>query len=408
MTTTPSRRTTLIASLALTGLTGLSLPSTASAAAADPWVRAWGTNNVGQIGNATTTDQPTPGDVTGLARSDVRLLSGGGGNPADTEFAVALLNDGTVKSWGANASGQLGNGTLTQQHVPTTVAGLSGVSVVDAGQNHALAVRKGRVYAWGSNSKGQLGNGVTDTDDKNPSKTPALVQALDEVKDVEAGCYFSVALRQDGTVWTWGSGSYGRLGTGPSPEDPIHNTSRDTPQQVEGLTDIVDISAGCTHALALTADGRVKSWGGGGSGQLGNDTKTQATSPVDVKLLSGVTTISAGPFHDFAILQDGTIKGWGYNKFGQLGDGTTTDRTTPVPIDALKGTKSIVGGEDYTIAAQPDGSVLALGNNDRFQLGDGTTTPTPDRGHKPVTVLPPGSDITRVATLANGKTAYAY
>ncbi|MGA4837445.1 RCC1 domain-containing protein [Streptomyces sp. G45] len=392
MTTTRVLSTTLLASLTLTGL---ALPS--ASAATDPWVRPWGTNAVGQLGNATTIPQTTPGDVVGLARADVRTLSGGGDDK--TAFAVALLADGTVKSWGANATGQLGNGTTTNQPVPGTVAVLSGISAVDAGLDHGLAVRKGRVYAWGGNAKGQLGNGVTD--EKNPAKVPVLVQALDEVKDVGAGCSFSAALRQDGTVWTWGDGTNGRLGLGGT-------DARNTPQQIKDLTDIAAISVGCSHVLALTVDGKVKSWGEGKNGQLGNDTTADSPSPVDVKLLSGVTQISAGPFHDFAILKDGTVKGWGWNKFGQLGDGTTTDRTTPVPIDTLKGTKSIIGGADFTVAAQPDGSVLTLGNNDASQLGDGTTTATTARDNKPVIALPSGSGITRVATLANGKSAYAY
>jgi alpha-tubulin suppressor-like RCC1 family protein len=399
MTTHRPSRTTLLASLPLGILAALAVPGSASAAATDPWVRTWGTNTVGQLGNATVLNQPTPADVVGIARTDVRALSGGGDD--SNAFAIALLSDGTVKSWGANASGQLGNGTTTGQSVPTNVAGLSGISAVDAGSDHVLAVRKGRVYAWGSNAKGQLGNGVTEDDKTGMKKIPVLVQALDEVKDVGAGCHFSVALRKDGTVWAWGDGTNGRLGTG-------NTDSRNTPQQIADLTDIDAISVGCSHVLALTSDGKVKSWGEGKNGQLGNDTKTDSPTPADVKLLSGVTKISAGPYHDFAILEDGTVKGWGWNKFGQLGDGTTIDRTTPVPIDKLKGTKSIIGGSDFTIAAQPDGSVLTLGNNDAFQLGDGTTIATTARDHTPVTALPNGSGITRVATLTNGKAAYAY
>ncbi|MEV4950048.1 chromosome condensation regulator RCC1 [Streptomyces sp. NPDC053755] len=401
---TPHRRlsTTLLASLSLTAL---AVPA-ASAAATDPWVRTWGANAVGQLGNATTTSQPTPGDVTGLARTDVRKLSGGGDD--DTGFAVALLSDGTVKSWGANAGGQLGNGTTTDQSVPTTVAGLSGISAADAGSDHALAVRKGRVHAWGSNAKGQLGNGLTEDGEKGMKKTPVLVQALDDVKEVGAGCQFSVALRQDGTVWTWGDGTMGRLGTGPSKDDETANESRNTPQEIQDLTDVTDISVGCSHVLALTVDGTVKAWGEGTDGMLGNDAVDHALAPVDVKLLKGVKTISAGTHNSFAILHEGDVKAWGKNDAGQLGDGTTTNRTTPVPIDKLKGTKSIVGGADFTLAAQPDGSVLTLGNNDAYQLGDGTNTPTTARDHTPVKALPAGSGITRVAVTTSGKSAYAY
>ncbi|MGA5198751.1 RCC1 domain-containing protein [Streptomyces exfoliatus] len=403
MTTHRVVSTTLLASLSLTALAA----PAASAAATDPWVRTWGANAVGQLGNATTTTQPTPGDVTGLARTDVRKLSGGGDDK--NAFALALLADGTVKSWGANASGQLGNGTTTNQSVPTTVAGLSGISAADAGSDHGLAVRKGRVHAWGSNAKGQLGNGLTEDDKTGMKKTPVVVQALDEVKDVGAGCQFSVALRQDGTVWTWGDGSKGRLGTGPGKDDETANDSRNTPQQIKDLTDIAAISVGCSHVLALTVDGNVKAWGEGTNGMLGNDAVANALAPVDVKLLKGVKSVSAGTYNSFAILNEGEVKAWGKNDFGQLGDGTTTSRTTPVPIDKLKGTKSIIGGVDFTLAAQPDGSVLTLGNNDAFQLGDGTNTATTaTTDHAPATALPSNSGITRVAVTTSGKSAYAY
>ncbi|MFF2235778.1 RCC1 domain-containing protein [Streptomyces anulatus] len=384
--------TALLTALSLTAASAV--PATASAAT-DPWVRPWGANAAGQLGNGTTIAQPTPGSILNVARTDLRKLAAG----AQTNgFVIALLTDGTVKSWGSNTEGQLGNGTTTAQPVPTSVAGLSGVSAIGAGTNHALAVRKGRVHAWGSNAKGQLGNGVTD--EKNPATTPVQVQSLDDVKDVGAGCEFSTALRNDGTVWTWGQGANGRLGSGDTAD-------LNTPQQVEGLTDIDAISVGCAHVLALTVDGTVKAWGAGSNGQLGNNAKNDSAKPVDVRLLDKVTSVSAAAYHNFAILEDGTVKGWGWNDHGQLGDGTITDRTTPVPIDSLKGTRSISGGRDHTLAAQPDGSVLTLGNNDTYQLGNGTTTPTM-ASNKPVTALPPGSGITRVASAVNGRSAFAY
>ncbi|MEU4105023.1 hypothetical protein AB0F16_31375 [Streptomyces tanashiensis] len=153
-----SRSTLLLTTL--TAVTALAAPClSAHAAGTDPWVRAWGENAQGQLGNGSVLAQQTPAAVTGITRDDVRELSGGGGGAAAAAnpFAVALLKDGTVKSWGNNATGQLGNGTLTAQSFPATVAGLSGVSEVSAGLNHVLAVKGGRVLAWGSNASKQLG-----------------------------------------------------------------------------------------------------------------------------------------------------------------------------------------------------------------------------------------------------------
>ncbi|MGW1122073.1 RCC1 domain-containing protein [Streptomyces tanashiensis] len=392
-----SRSTLLLTTL--TAVTALAAPClSAHAAGTDPWVRAWGENAQGQLGNGSVLAQQTPAAVTGITRDDVRELSGGGGGAAAAAnpFAVALLKDGTVKSWGNNATGQLGNGTLTAQSFPATVAGLSGVSEVSAGLNHALAVKGGRVLAWGSNASKQLGTGQDTT---NPYKNPIPVQSLDKVKDVGAGCDFSVALRQDGTVWTWGKGDNGRLGTG-------NNTTRETPQKVPDLVDVESVAVGCDHVLALTADGIVKAWGKGAEGQLGNDSTTDSNKPVDVAYLDAVARIFATSASGFAVLDDGSLAGWGKNTDRQLGDGTNANRTTPVVLDTLKGVQSIAGGADFTVAALDDGSVIGWGANAAAQLGDGTTTaPT---GTSTVTALPPGSGITHVTTTMTGKSAFAY
>ncbi|WP_369146896.1 RCC1 domain-containing protein [Streptomyces sp. R44] len=367
--------------------------SPAHAEPRDPWVRAWGLNTAGQLGNGSTLDQQTPSSVPGLARSDVRELAGGGGNNANS-FALALLNDGTVQSWGGNSNGQLGNGTTTSQGFPATVAGLSGVSRVAAGVHFAFAVRGGRVLAWGDNAFGQLGNGLTDS---AATTRPVAVQSLDKVKEVAAGCYHAAALREDGTVWTWGRNTDGQLGIGSA-------TDQNTPKKVPDLVDAVAIAIGCYHTVALTADGTVKAWGRGGYGQLGNDSTTSSQSPVDVQHLDSVARIYSGGYHNFAVLDDGSVRAWGWNAAGQLGDGTTVDRTTPVPAPGLSGVRALAGGWKHTLAVLDDGSVLAWGDNGSGQLGDGTTTASPT----PVLALPQGSGTTRVAASTVWKASYAY
>ncbi|MCX5393603.1 chromosome condensation regulator RCC1 [Streptomyces sp. NBC_00094] len=393
-----SQRITLLA--ALTAATALAAPclSAHAAAGTDPWVRAWGENAQGQLGNGAVLTQQTPTAVTGITRDDVRELSGGGGGvaAAANPFAVALLKDGTVKSWGSNTTGQLGNGTTTAQSFPATVAGLSRVSEVSAGLNHVLAVKGGRVYAWGSNASKQLGTGLDTT---NPHKTPMPVQSLDQVKDVGAGCDFSVALRQDGTVWTWGAFANGRLGTGST-------ANRETPQKVADLEDVEAISVGCDHVLALTADNTIKAWGKNTEGQVGNDSVTEAPRPVDVAYLDAVARIFTTSASSFAVLDDGSLAGWGKNTDRQLGDGTNANRTTPVVLDHLRGVQDIAGGADFTLAALDDGSVIGWGANAVAQLGDGSTTaPT---GTGTTVALPPGSGITHVTTTKTGKSGFAY
>ncbi|MEX0171824.1 RCC1 domain-containing protein [Streptomyces sp. LMG1-1-1.1] len=376
-------------------LTFLALAGTpAHAEPRDPWARAWGQNNSGQLGNGSTLDQLTPSSVKGLARNDVRELTSGGWSK-DQVFALALLHDGTVQSWGGNVNGQLGDGTTANRPYPAPVAGLSGVSDIAAGLDFALAVRGGRVLSWGNDTYGQLGDGLPDP--TSPVTRPIAVQSLNKVKEVAAGCQFAAALREDGTVWTWGRNHEGQLGIGST-------TDRNTPQRVPGLDDVVAVRAGCRHVLALTADHQVKAWGRNGGGELGNDSTDQSTSPVDVKHLDDVTSIHAGPYHNFALLGDGTVRAWGENWAGQLGDGTKVKRTTPVPVPGLAGVSSLLGGWGFTLALLDDQSVLSWGENDVGQLGDGTTASS----LSPVVALPPGSGTTRLASATAWKTSYAY
>ncbi|MFF0429189.1 RCC1 domain-containing protein [Streptomyces sp. NPDC004520] len=378
------------ACLALLGLA----VSPAHAEPRDPWVRAWGQNNSGQLGNGSTLDQLTPSAVKGLARSDVAELTSGGWT-TDQVFALALLRDGTVQSWGGNVSGQLGDGTTANRAFPAAVTGLTGVSDIAAGLDFSLALRGGRVLSWGSDALGQLGDGLPDP--STPATRPVSVQGLNRVKEITAGCQYALALREDGTVWTWGRNDEGQLGIGTT-------TARSTPQRVPGLENVVSVKAGCRHALALTADHKVKAWGRGGNGELGNDTTEQSTTPVDVEHLDDVTELFAGPYHNFALLADGSVRAWGGNWAGQLGDGTKVKRTTPVPITGLSGVTRLLGGWGHTLALLDDQSVLAWGENDLGQLGDGTTTPS----LAPVVALPPGSGTTRLASAAAWKTSYAY
>ncbi|MFE5910735.1 RCC1 domain-containing protein [Streptomyces wedmorensis] len=388
-------RAVVAAALTLTALATSAAP--VHAEPRDPWVRTWGLNIGGQLGNGTTLDQTTPGSVAGVARGDVRELSAGGFN-SNLSFALALLNDGTVLSWGGNTSGQLGDGTTTQRGFPATVAGLSGVSSISAaGGPFALAVRGGRVLAWGTNAYGQLGNGLTTPDASGPATRPVAVQSLNRVKDVSGGCEHSVALREDGTVWTWGRNHLGQLGIGT-------RSDRNTPQKVPGLEDVVAVSAGCAHSLALTAEGTVKAWGRNNRGQLGDDSTEDSPVPVDVRHLDGVTKVFVGAYQSYAVLDDGTVRAWGWNGQGQLGDGTTVDRTTPVPVPGLSGVQELAAGWQHALAVLVDQSVLAWGNNSNGQLGNGTTDSSPT----PVTALPPGSGATRVAASVANKSSYAY
>jgi alpha-tubulin suppressor-like RCC1 family protein len=199
---------------------------------------------------------------------------------------VALKSDGTVWTWGDNSSGQLGDGSATSSNIPVQVRGLSGISTgmviaVAAGYDHTVALKNdGTVWAWGNNKNGQLGNG-----NSTPSKTPVQVSGLSTVTAVAAGFSHTVALKSDGTVWTWGNNSKGQLGSGLTNGVPVDSA---TPVQVSGLSGAMDIAAGYEDSVALKAaangDGTVWAWGSNSYGQFGNGLAVDSAVPVQANM----------------------------------------------------------------------------------------------------------------------------
>jgi len=173
-------------------------------------------------------------------------------------------------------------------------------------------------------------------------------------------------LKTDGTVWAWGDNYSGQLGDGTT-------TERRTPVQVSGLTDVIAVTGGEGHGLALRADGTLWAWGDNYSGQLGDGTTTERRTPVQVSGLTDVIAVAAGGYHSLAVKTDGTLWTWGDNWSGQLGDGTTTERITPVQILGLTDVIAIAAGWEHSLALKSDGTVWAWGLNDEGRLGDGTS-----------------------------------
>ncbi len=340
-------------------------------------VKCWGYNFYGQLGNGATlpgVDSLVPVVVTGL--SGVIQISAGG------YHTCALVAGGTVKCWGSNSSGQLGNGLSgVGSLVPVVVTGLSGVIQTAAGGDHSCAlVLSGIVKCWGSNSFGQLGNGATlpGVD----SLVPVVVTGLSGVIQIAAGKNRSCGLVTGGTVKCWGYNFYGGLGNGLSGA----LTDSSVPVVVTGLSGVTQIVAGGDHSCGLVAGGTVKCWGSNSFGQLGNGATlpgVDSSVPVVVTDLSGVIQISAGGDHSCGLLLGGTVKCWGSNSFGQLGNGLSgalTDSSVPVVVSTLSGVTQIAAGGFESCALVTTGAVLMLtvvvkcwGYNLYGQLGNGSS-----------------------------------
>ncbi|MBI5016473.1 MAG: PKD domain-containing protein [Deltaproteobacteria bacterium] len=257
-----------------------------------------------------------------------------------------------------------------------------------AGSDHSLAVRDdGTAWSWGSSSDGQLGN---ETD----GLVAAQVLGLSRVATVAAGGGFSLALTADGHVWAWGTNTRGQLGVGSS------EPSKSAPVEIPGLADAVALAAGAGHALALGSDRMLRAWGDNSAGQLGSDAPASSSSPLPVGTAGNIVTLAAGRLHSVAVDADGLLYTWGANDKGQLGDGTTTARAAPLPVQGVVGVVAVAAGDAHTLALKRDGTVWAWGDNSTGALGDGSTE---DR------VLPVQvSDVAGVvAVAASGRQSYA-
>jgi len=325
-------------------------------------VKCWGSDVQGQLGGGMPAGggSSTPVDVAGV--------TGATGLASGAAHSCALMAGGTVKCWGWNFWGQLGDGIgLISYSTPVDVVGVTDATAISAGPGHTCAVvTGGAVKCWGWNNYGQLGDGPVG----GVSSTPMDVVGITGATALITGEYHTCALLTGGSVKCWGYNGFGQLGDGSTADSS-------TPVDVVGITGATDIAAGAYHSCALVAGGSLKCWGRGDYGQLGDGAAVNSSTSVDVVGITGATDIAAGRDHSCAVVAGGEMKCWGYNFYGQLGEGSTAD--SPIPVDAvgITGATAVSNGTYHSCALGAGGWLRCWGWNAPGHLGDGTNTDSP-------------------------------
>jgi alpha-tubulin suppressor-like RCC1 family protein len=362
---------------------------------------AWGANHQTQLGAGYRSGrQLSPVPVLGL--STITSLDAG------YHFSIALLAAGTLRAWGGNDKGQLGDGSREETGTPKEVVGLKEVTQVSVGGLHDLALRKdGTVWSWGAGEYGERGNGEsgfeTEAKEKEPNypprDVPAKVPSLEHVVAISADGP-DMALLENGTLMAWGENEAGALGLGVGgPEEckgevgvlPCSTIPR--PVKLPEGAKVVSFSGGGEGGYVLLSTGEILAWGNNGHGQLGNGTTNATSVPTAVDLPKleeelksklEVASLSGGNLFALALLRSGEVIGWGANGVGELG-GTSSEECksvanscskTPKLVSGLSQVSSVSAGRSFSLVLKA-GTVYAFGVNGPWgQLGIGSLTNT--------------------------------
>jgi alpha-tubulin suppressor-like RCC1 family protein len=341
----------------------------------------WGFNADGGLGDNTGTSRSIPVTTFAGGTNWKQVASGG-------THTAAIKTDGTLWTWGNNSQGQLGINTITTKYTPvTTFLGGNNWKQVDCGLNHTAAIKTdGTLWTWGINNAGMLG--VNDTTRRLTPVTTSTGGAT--WKQVAGGNFHTAAIKNDGTLWTWGNNGSGQLGDNTT-------TNRSTPVTTfAGGTNWKQVDCGQLHTAAIKTDGTLWTWGNNSNGRLGDNTITTRSIPVTT--FAGGTNwkqVSCGGYFTSAIKTDGTLWTWGLNTSGQLGVNDTNDRTTPVQVfGSANNWKQVSCGLNHTAAIKTDGTLWTWGFNANAELGINNTTTS---RCTPVTAFTGGNNWKQVA-----------
>ena len=318
----------------------------------------WGQNDHGQLGVGDTSNRLVAVPVA----PDRRFAEVCGG---ESHGCALETTSGAVLCWGDDANGQLGDASLKPSLTPKVVGLPAAAISIACGYQHTCAVLEdGSLRCWGANPENQLGRGASSA--REPSPERIAFGTSDWVR-VGAGQAHTCALRIDGSLWCWGRNNSGECG---SPSAPPGD-QRAIPTRVGTDVDWVRVVPAQNATCALRSDDSLWCWGNNEFGNLGFPPPTGTTTPLRVGGPASWSALADETFHGAAIQRDGTLWTWGRNVEGQLGLGDTTDRSIPSKVPGTARFLGVATGRFHTCALRADKQVLCAGKNDTGALGTG-------------------------------------
>lgn len=319
-------------------------------------LKCWGDNSAYQLGDGTTTASLTPKTVD-AGTLYLSVVSGSNNN-------CAITTGHALKCWGNNFSGQLGNGTTTALTTPTPIdVGTSYfAAAASAAGGYTCGITTGySLKCWGTNAYGQLGDGT-----KVSSLVPIVIDPATTYNFITISGDHACAVPVAGGLKCWGSNSGSQVSAKPSYEV--------VPVQVNAATTYTSLSRADRHSCAVATGGSLSCWGDNSAGQIGDGSTTPRISAVAIDPKMTYATVSVARAHSCGITTSGALKCWGENAYGQLGDGTIINRLSPITIDSPTKFTRVATALRATCAITTAGVLKCWGDNSGSQLGDGTAT----------------------------------
>ncbi len=330
-----------------------------------PPASGWSTEN-GYYPEPTTSCGPQTNPPTPISISSGCWASA----TAGSSHTIAIKDDGTLWAWGSASSGRLGNGNTTGKEIlPVQIGTDTDWTNIYVGGSHSIAMKiDGTLWAWGSNYSGELGLGYNNAG----VSVPTQIGTDTDWKTVSLGNSFTLAVKTDGTLWTWGGNSEGQLGNGTYGS----GTGAAAPTQIGTDTDWSIVEAGYQHSQGIKTDGTLWGWGLENHGRLGNgnnitgSTQTRQTTPVQIGTDTDWAAVSSGNNHSHALKTDGSLWAWGYGSSGRLGTGNTSNQAIPIQIGTDTDWSIARTGNGVTNFIKLNGTRWACGSDGNGRFGN--------------------------------------